>query len=360
MPPHGEPREVPHGLPALRRRARRGSRWNCTGPRRDCPDPCILSDQPYAPDSLVHYRYGAFVGRRRLSDAGLFVYYIEDPEGNAVEDVRTGQYAPPAWAVSPLPRLRAGPAARREDERPGAARRPLLGTGGDPAHQQGRRLPGHGRHHRRPRGDQRGPAARGGRRVGLRRPRLAARRGTGADQAGRHRARTGAPRRVRARRPPLPRPGGDPRVPLRTWVAEHFRDVGGERYRADALAQAARLVDLVAEAHARGCVLRDFTPATSWSGRTAPCASSTSNSPSSKATTPSRRRWAPPASAPPSAWWAHPSPDRRLLQPRRHRLLRPRGEGPQPAARGAPPGTAGSGSPRGWTPATAPCASPTA
>lgn len=51
-----------------------------------------------------------------------------------------------------------------------------------------------------------------------------------------------------------------PGISLRNWVAEHFRDVGSERYRADALAQAGRLVDLMASAHAHGCVLRDFTP----------------------------------------------------------------------------------------------------
>lgn len=51
-----------------------------------------------------------------------------------------------------------------------------------------------------------------------------------------------------------------PGISLRNWVAEHFRDVGSERYRADALAQAGRLVDLIAAAHAHGCVLRDFTP----------------------------------------------------------------------------------------------------
>lgn len=67
-----------------------------TGPR-------ILSDQAYAPDSLVHYRYGAFAGRQRLSDIGLLVWYIEDPDGNPVEDERTGRYAPPSWAVSPFP-----------------------------------------------------------------------------------------------------------------------------------------------------------------------------------------------------------------------------------------------------------------
>ncbi|GAA2564095.1 hypothetical protein GCM10010398_61120 [Streptomyces fimbriatus] len=51
-----------------------------------------------------------------------------------------------------------------------------------------------------------------------------------------------------------------PGVSLRTWVAEHFRDVGADRYRADTLDVVTRLVDLVSVAHAHGCVLRDLTP----------------------------------------------------------------------------------------------------
>lgn len=65
--------------------------------------PRILSDQPYAVNSLVHYRYGSFVGRRRLSDDGLLVWFIEDPDGNPVEDQRTGRYARPLGGV-PVPR----------------------------------------------------------------------------------------------------------------------------------------------------------------------------------------------------------------------------------------------------------------
>lgn len=51
----------------------------------------------------MHYRYGAFVARRRLAEDGLMVWYIEDPEGNPVEDERLGRYSPPSWAVSPFP-----------------------------------------------------------------------------------------------------------------------------------------------------------------------------------------------------------------------------------------------------------------
>jgi len=35
------------------------------------PGPRVLSDRPYTPDSLVHYRYGAFIEQRRISNDGL-------------------------------------------------------------------------------------------------------------------------------------------------------------------------------------------------------------------------------------------------------------------------------------------------
>jgi serine/threonine protein kinase len=65
--------------------------------------PRILSDRPYAPGSLVHYRYGGFVEERRLSNDGLYKWVIFDPEGNPVEDRRVGQYLPPSWARCPFP-----------------------------------------------------------------------------------------------------------------------------------------------------------------------------------------------------------------------------------------------------------------
>ncbi|MFC9596173.1 class IV lanthionine synthetase LanL [Streptomyces sp. NPDC056944] len=224
--------------------------------------PRILSDQPYAVRSLVHYRYGSFVGRRRLSEDGLLVWFIEDPDGNPVEDKRTGQYSPPPWAVCPFP-----------------AAVPVTPRGGEA--KSGRAVVLGGRFEVR-------EAIRQTNKGGVYR---------GSD------ARTGAGVVIKEARPHVEgdASGGDvrdwlraeartlekltgtglapeavavfehaghlflaqdevPGITLRTWVAEHFRDVGGESYRADALAQVARLVDLVAEAHARGLVLRDFTP----------------------------------------------------------------------------------------------------
>ncbi|MGW8761531.1 class IV lanthionine synthetase LanL [Streptomyces sp. NPDC055815] len=223
--------------------------------------PRILSDQPYAVRSLVHYRYGSFVGRRRLSDDGLLVWFIEDPDGNPVEDRRTGQYAPPPWAECPFPAV--VPVAPPSGD---AKNRPVV-LGGRFAVREAIRQTNKG-------GVYRGSDARTGEGVVIKE----ARPHVEGDASGgdvrdwlRAEARTLEKLKGTGLAPEavaLFEHGGHlflaqdevPGVTLRTWVAEHFRDVGGERYRADALAQVVRLVDLVAEAHARGLVLRDFTP----------------------------------------------------------------------------------------------------
>ncbi|MEU2419699.1 class IV lanthionine synthetase LanL [Streptomyces sp. NPDC007851] len=223
--------------------------------------PRILSDQPYAPNSLVHYRYGAFVGRRRLSEQGLLVWFIEDPDGNPVEDKRTGHYSPPAWAVSPFPA--AVPLPPRPKK---AAGGPVL-LGGRFAVREAIRHTNKG-------GVYRGTDVTTGAPVVIKeaRPHVEG-DASGSDVRDwlRAEARTLEKLQDTGLAPePLAmfETGGHlflaqeevPGVPLRTWVAERFRDVGSERYRAEALDQAGRLVELVAAAHERGCVLRDFTP----------------------------------------------------------------------------------------------------
>ncbi|MFF1282550.1 class IV lanthionine synthetase LanL [Streptomyces sp. NPDC058299] len=223
--------------------------------------PRILSDHPYAAHSLVHYRYGSFVGRQRLADNGLLVWFIEDPDGNPVEDKRTGQYSPPDWAVCPFP------AAVPVPPRPAEAASGPVVLGGRFAVREAIRHTNKG-------GVYRGTDVRTGAPVVIKetRPHVE------ADAAGRDvRDWLRAEARTLEKLKGLglaPEPlglfehGGHlflaqeevPGVTLRTWVAEHSRDFGGERHRADALALVARLVDLVAAAHAHGCVLRDFTP----------------------------------------------------------------------------------------------------
>ncbi|MFJ5097197.1 class IV lanthionine synthetase LanL [Streptomyces sp. NPDC088557] len=225
-----------------------------TGPR-------ILSDQPYAVNSLVHYRYGAFVGRQRLSEEGLLVWFIEDPDGNPVEDKRTGQYAPPSWAVSPFPA--SVPAPPRKE---GAANRPVL-LGGRFSVREAIRHTNKGGVYRGTDVTTSAPVV-----IKETRPHVEA-DSSGNDVRDWLRAEARALEKLKGtglapEALAMFTHGGHlflaqeevPGVPLRNWVAEHFRDTGSERYRADALELVARLVDLVAAAHAHGCVLRDFTP----------------------------------------------------------------------------------------------------
>ncbi|MFC9283071.1 class IV lanthionine synthetase LanL, partial [Streptomyces collinus] len=223
--------------------------------------PRILSDQPYAPQSLVHYRYGAFVGRRRVSEQGLLVWFIEDPDGNPVEDRRTGRYAPPAWAVSPFPAAVPAPAVR-----PVEPKGPVV-LGGRFSVREAIRHTNKGGVYRGMDVTTSAPVV-----IKEARPHV---EGDVAGSDVRDWLRAEARILEKLKHTGLaPEPlavfeiGGHlflaqeevPGVPLRTWVAERFRDVGGERYRVEALAQVGRLVDLVAAAHACGCVLRDFTP----------------------------------------------------------------------------------------------------
>src|SRR5262245_1383027 len=64
------------------------------------PGPAIVSDRPYRPGSLVHYRYGAFTGRTVLNNDGSFDSMLVTPDGGLVKDERLA--GPPAWVVSPL------------------------------------------------------------------------------------------------------------------------------------------------------------------------------------------------------------------------------------------------------------------
>ncbi|MFE5557144.1 class IV lanthionine synthetase LanL [Streptomyces sp. NPDC056544] len=223
--------------------------------------PRILSDQPYAPHSLVHYRYGAFVGRRQLSEQGLLVWCIEDPDGNPVEDKRTGQYSPPSWAVSPFPA--SVPLPPQQEEK---ASGPVLLSGRFSVREAIR--------HTNKGGVYRGTDVTTAAPVVIKeaRPHVEG-DASGSDVRDWLRAEARTLEKLKGTGL-APEPlamfetGGHlflaqeevPGVPLRTWVAERMRDVGSERYRAEALAQVGRLVDLVAAAHAHGCVLRDFTP----------------------------------------------------------------------------------------------------
>ncbi|WP_416972952.1 class IV lanthionine synthetase LanL [Streptomyces sp. 4F14] len=85
------------------------------------PGPRILSDRPYRPGSLVHYRYGAFNGVPHVSNEGVHQARLQAPDGSAVEDLRNPWFSPPAWAQLPFP----GPPGR-PGKAPSAPRQVLL------------------------------------------------------------------------------------------------------------------------------------------------------------------------------------------------------------------------------------------
>ncbi|MGH8994011.1 MAG: class IV lanthionine synthetase LanL, partial [Acidimicrobiia bacterium] len=64
--------------------------------------PVILSDRPYRPGSLVHYRYGGFTGRYAIDGDGLVVHLLRTPDGDLVADERRPGYSAPAWVADPF------------------------------------------------------------------------------------------------------------------------------------------------------------------------------------------------------------------------------------------------------------------
>ncbi|MFJ6939540.1 class IV lanthionine synthetase LanL [Streptomyces sp. NPDC101132] len=82
------------------------------------PGPGILSDRPYRPGSLVHYRYGAFTGVPVLGNDGTYEAALLAPDGTLAPDPREAWYAPPAWAPRDPFAAEDAPGVRRP--RPGA------------------------------------------------------------------------------------------------------------------------------------------------------------------------------------------------------------------------------------------------
>ncbi len=76
------------------------------------PGPAILSDRPYSPGSLVHYRYGAFSGCRVLTNDGRYEVRIVAPDGSLVTDRPTPWFNPPSWAAPPRASTQAPPEMR--------------------------------------------------------------------------------------------------------------------------------------------------------------------------------------------------------------------------------------------------------
>ncbi len=74
--------------------------------------PHILSDRRYRPDSLVHYRYGAFTAQILYNSEGRIVQAIRDPQGRLVPDPREAWFSAPPWVEDPF-RVPEPPAAPR-------------------------------------------------------------------------------------------------------------------------------------------------------------------------------------------------------------------------------------------------------
>jgi class IV lanthipeptide synthase len=217
--------------------------------------PAVLSDRRYRPGSAVHYRFGAFAGARALSNDGEYRALLLGPDGTPVEDRREPRFTPPAWARSPFPaqaaaRPRAG--AIRLGERfrvteairhanKGGVYRAIDESDGSEAI------------------------------VKEARPHVAGdAHGRDARDVLRHEAamlERLAPRRIVPRALELFEQGGHlflaqervPGVTLRRWVTDALADAGALPP-AGAIALAEALAGALAEAHAAGVVIRDFTP----------------------------------------------------------------------------------------------------
>ncbi|MBE1488597.1 class IV lanthionine synthetase LanL [Plantactinospora soyae] len=64
--------------------------------------PAILSDQPYRPGGVVHYRYGAFAGVGVFDNDGGHRRCVVSPLGNLVEDRCEAAFRPPPWVEMPF------------------------------------------------------------------------------------------------------------------------------------------------------------------------------------------------------------------------------------------------------------------
>ncbi|MFF8513320.1 class IV lanthionine synthetase LanL [Streptomyces sp. NPDC015492] len=67
----------------------------------DLHGPRVLSDRPYAPGSLVHFRYGVFSAKPTLTHDGSFEFLLRAPDGTPHKDERRAWFSPPSWATPP-------------------------------------------------------------------------------------------------------------------------------------------------------------------------------------------------------------------------------------------------------------------
>ncbi|MDQ3150318.1 MAG: class IV lanthionine synthetase LanL [Actinomycetota bacterium] len=224
--------------------------------------PLILSDRPYAPGSLVHYRYGSFSDQRVLSNDDLYQEVVYAPSGEPVQDRREARFTPPAWAPSPFPVVEATPKRTAPSSTPRAI---LLND---------RFIVGEAIRHANKGGVYRAREIHDDTEVVIKeaRPNVAVTpTGTDARDALRAEARhldVLAPLGVSPRVIELFEQGGHlflaeelvAGTALRHWVLDRVRQSGMGAHLPGALQMAQRLVTVLRAAHDAGLVLRDFNP----------------------------------------------------------------------------------------------------
>ncbi|WP_141583725.1 class IV lanthionine synthetase LanL [Actinomadura sp. WMMA1423] len=245
------------------------------------PGPRILSDRPYGPGSLVHYRYGAFVEVRRITNDGFYAWVILDPDGNPVEDRRGATYTPPSWAVCPFPKdVPPAEAENGADASGGTENGQKIAPAQNGAENRkgvliGSRFTVHEAiRHTNKGGVYRATDTRTGEAIVIKE----ARPHVDVDASGRDtrdRLRTEA--RVLGAVETLgfaPRPvelftqSGHlflaqemiPGTSLRQWIADQIGDAGWGPHVGPALEMGRRLAELMAKAHEAGLIVRDFNP----------------------------------------------------------------------------------------------------
>ncbi|RPK93619.1 class IV lanthionine synthetase LanL [Streptomyces sp. ADI98-10] len=102
--------------------------------------PRILSDQPYARGSLVHYRYGVFGGVRTTTNDGDTDVRLRNPGGGLEKDRREAWVTTPSWAPPAFPERTPSPGtAPSPSQEPAEAKKATREPAKEPARRPARK-----------------------------------------------------------------------------------------------------------------------------------------------------------------------------------------------------------------------------